>query len=106
MKLGPLDPGEFAALHLIAVRIGRLSEARIAAARLVIQEGKTYKYAAELHHVTAQAVWNTVARMNALLSAYREAKTLEAGTTPKRSQPRPRTAQKKPALHEPRRANS
>ena len=56
MKLGPLDPGEFAALHLIAVRIGRLSEARIAAARLVIQEGKTYKYAAELHHVTAQAV--------------------------------------------------
>ena len=97
MKLGPLDPGEFAALHLIAVRIGRLSEARIAAARLVIQEGKTYKYAAELHHVTAQAVWNTVARMNALLSAYREAKTLEAaeaGTRPKRGQPRPRTAQK------------
>ena len=92
MKLGPLDPGEFAALHLIAVRIGRLSE------RLVIQEGKTYKYAAELHHVTAQAVWNTVARMNALLSAYREAKTLEAaeaGTRPKRGQPRPRTAQKK-----------
>ena len=98
MKLGPLDPGEFAALHLIAVRIGRLSEARIAAARLVIQEGKTYKYSAELHHVTAQAVWNTVARMNALLSAYREAKTLEAaeaGTRPKRGQPRPRTAQKK-----------
>ena len=104
MKLGPLDPGEFAALHLIAVRIGRLSEARIAAARLVIQEGKTYKYAAELHHVTAQAVWNTVARMNALLSAYREAKTLEAaesGASHGRAQHK-----KKPALHEERRANS
>ena len=36
MKLGPLDPGEFAALHLIAVRIGRLSEARIATLKPVL----------------------------------------------------------------------
>lgn len=90
MKLGPLHPGEFAALHWIAVNIGRVSEARIAAARLVIQEGKTYKYAADLHHVSSQAVWNTVARMNELLSVYREAKALEkaARSTKKTGVPR------------------
>ncbi len=78
MKPAPLDPGEFAALRWIAIHIGRLSETRIVAAQLVIQEGKTYKQAGDLHQVSAQAVWNTVARMKALLMVYRRAKALEA----------------------------
>jgi predicted DNA-binding protein (UPF0251 family) len=98
MKPEPLDPGEFAALHWIAARIGRLSEARIAAARLVIQDGKTYKYAADLHQVSPQAVWNTVSRMNELLAVYRHAKALEArGIQASARAETKRPATKKPA---------
>lgn len=77
MKPEPIDPDEFAALQLIAVEIGRMSEVRVDAARSVIQEGKTYRFVADQLNVSAQAVWNTVARLEALLAVYRQAKALE-----------------------------
>ena len=66
---------EFEALQRLVS--GILSADRIAAAKLVMQDGLSNQDAAARFGVTRQAVWNTVTRMNEMLALYREARAIE-----------------------------
>lgn len=66
---------EFEALqHLLK---DSLSADRIAAARMVMLDGRSNQTAAEHFGVTRQAVWKTVQRMRDTLDRYKEARMIE-----------------------------